>query len=69
MKTADYQQAKFESLGDRIAQLRAKGVCSHGWLKTTPGQQQTTCLDCGAIFNSFQQAMQAGREILKGDLT
>lgn len=66
MRAADYQQAKLERLGDKIAELKAQGVCSHGWLQTPPGQAQTVCLDCGARFNSFQDAMRAGREILRG---
>lgn len=67
MRTADYQQAKLERLGDKIAELTRQGICSHGWLQTPPGQHKTTCLDCGAIFQSFDAAMRAGREILRGD--
>lgn len=66
MNHADILQAKLERLGDKIAELKAQGVCSHGWLETPPGQAQTVCLDCGARFNSFQDAMRAGREILRG---
>jgi len=66
MNAADYQQAKLERLGDRIAQLKAQGICSHGWLKT-PAGGKATCLDCGAVFNSFNDAMRAGREIIRGE--
>lgn len=67
MNAADYQQAKLERLGDRIAELKAQGTCTHGWLKTPPGQAETVCLDCGARFVSFDQAMRAGREIIRGN--
>jgi hypothetical protein len=67
MNYADYQQAKLDRLGDKIADLKNKGICSHGWLSTPPGQSETTCLDCGARFHSFQDAMRAGREILRGE--
>jgi hypothetical protein len=62
----DFMQAKLDRLGDKIANLKAQGICSHGWLKTLPGQQKTTCLDCGATFDSFEQALNRGREILQG---
>jgi hypothetical protein len=65
MNAADYQQAKLERLGDRIADLKKQGICSHGWLKTPPGQQ-VTCLDCGSVFPSFSAALQAGKDILRG---
>ena len=67
MNSADIMQAKLERLGDKIANLKAQGICSHGWLKTLPGQQKTTCLDCGATFDSFEQALNRGREILQGE--
>ena len=67
MNSADIMQAKLERLGDKIANLKAQGICSHGWLKTPPGQQKTTCLDCGATFDSFEQALNRGREILQGE--
>ena len=57
MNSADFMQAKLDRLGDKIANLKAQGICSHGWLKTLPGQQKTTCLDCGATFDSFEQAL------------
>ena len=66
MNVADYQQARLERLGDRIADLKKQGICSHGWLKTPPGENQTVCLDCGTIFSSFSAALQAGKDILRG---
>ena len=66
MNAADYQQAKLERLGDRIADLKKQGICSHGWLKTPPGQQQATCLDCGLVFPSFSAALQAGKDVQRG---
>ena len=67
MNVADYQQARLERLGDRIAELKAQGTCTHGWLKTPPGQAETVCLDCGARFQSFEHALRAGREIIRGE--
>jgi hypothetical protein len=66
MNSADFMQAKLDRLGDKIVDLKAQGICSHGWLKTLPGQQKTTCLDCGVTFDSFEQALNRGREILQG---
>jgi hypothetical protein len=65
MNGIDYQQAKLERLGDHIANLKKQGICSHGWLKTPPGKEQTTCLDCGAVFQSFSEALKAGKQILR----
>ena len=68
MKIADYQQAKLERLGNRIGELKQKGICSHGWLKTPPGQSETVCLDCGKVFRSFHDAMQSGKDVIYSEI-
>ena len=64
MSSANALQAKFDRLGDRIADLKKQGICTHGWLKTPIGQSETTCLDCGKVFKSFDQAMKEGKSAL-----
>jgi hypothetical protein len=63
MNAADHTQAKLERLGDRIADLKKRGICTHGWLKTWP-DETVTCLDCKAVFASFGEAMFSGKSII-----
>lgn len=60
-------QAKLEAAGNKIAKLRARGICTHGWLQGPPGNATgpAKCLDCGASFESMAAAYAANREAMR----
>lgn len=53
---------KLERAGNRIAALKARGVCTHGWMQGPPGKPVLTCLDCGREFADMREHMEARRE-------
>lgn len=60
-------QAKLEAAGRKIAELRARGICTHGWLQGPPGPKDkpttvVTCLDCGKVWKTLAEAYAAGRQ-------
>lgn len=58
----DAAQAKLERAGRKIDALKARGICTHGWMQGPPGKAVLTCLDCGREFASHEEHMQARRE-------
>lgn len=66
---ADRLTRQLEAAGNRIADLRAQGICTHGHLKGPPGPPgtpgTTTCLYCGEVFPSFEAAAAAGRKAMR----
>lgn len=48
--------------GNAIAKARKNGVCTHSWLLSPNGIY--TCGDCGQVFASFEDAMQAGKDAM-----
>lgn len=69
--TADRLTRQFEAAGNRIADLRKQGICTHGWLQGPPGPIGTpgkaTCLHCGEVFPSTDAAHAAGRAAMRGN--
>ena len=66
---ADLEMAELQALANREARLRARGLCTHGWLQGPPGPpnhptQVVTCLDCGQVFPSFEAAHSAREALL-----
>ena len=66
MRTADIQMSELVRLGRRDAELRRRGICSHGWTQGTPGKPDgaTRCLHCGKSFATFAELCAERREIL-----
>lgn len=62
---ADMEQAELERRGNRIAELRRKGICVHGWVQGTPGVDNgpVRCLEegCGESWDS-ETAYENARE-------
>ncbi len=56
LRDADVEMAALESAGRRVAALRKRGICAHGWIQGAPGNGNTfdvspvTCHECGAVF-------------------
>lgn len=61
---ADFEMRDLEAKGNRSYQLRKAGICTHGWLQGPPGKPVTTCLYCGATFESSEAAFRAGNEAM-----
>lgn len=56
---ADIEQAELEAEGNRIAALRARGICTHGWTqgytaayRPDLAPAKVECHDCGRIFGT-----------------
>lgn len=60
----DAAQRKLERAGNRISELRKRGICTHGWMQGPPGKAVLTCLDCGRQFASTAEHEEARREAL-----
>lgn len=63
-------QAILERKGRKIAALRARGICTHGWLQGPPGPasapcSDVTCLHCGAKWATMAEAYAAGRKAME----
>lgn len=72
---ADQEMAALEAAGRRDARLRARGVCSHGWIQGAPGndpglfdRSPVRCLHdgCGATFATGLDWYAARRAALGG---
>ncbi len=61
----DGAQAMLERRGSKIAALRARGICTHGWLQGPPGKPVITCLDCGATFETYAERDKASRAAMR----
>ena len=48
---ADIEQHQLEQAGDRIAALKAQGICLHGHLQT----KEFRCLECGKTWDSEEE--------------
>jgi hypothetical protein len=68
---ADLLQAEFEAEGDRLAAIERTGVCTHSGTQgysercrpdLNPGQ--VACLDCGVMFASEDDYLDAREEVL-----
>lgn len=66
---ADRLQRQLEAAGNRVADLRARGICTHGWLQGPPGPPGTpgpaTCNHCGEVFPSMEAAYAANRAAMR----
>jgi hypothetical protein len=60
----DAAQRMLEAAGNKIARLKARGICTHGWMQGPPGKAVLTCLDCGATFASDHEHQAARRKAL-----
>lgn len=65
-RNPDGAQRKLERAGNRVAALRARGICTHGWIQGTPGDDNgpAKCLHCGQQFANTQAAWEAGRDVM-----
>lgn len=69
-RDADIEMAEMYAEGARIAVLHRKGICTHGWVQGSPGNNlptgQVKCLedDCGAIFATEDEWLDARDEAL-----
>ena len=67
--TADRLTRQLEAAGNKVAELRKRGICTHGWLKGPPGPIGTAgeakCLHCGGVFPSTDAAYEAGRKAMR----
>lgn len=63
-RNADIEQAHLEATGRRLAQLRAHGICSHGWWQVKPGGS-VVCLDCAATFATEDSHWTARKAVLR----
>lgn len=61
----DAAQRQLEAAGKKIAALKARGICTHGWIQGPPGKPVITCLDCGATFESSSEHMESRRKALR----
>ena len=56
LRDADVEMAGLEAIGRRVAALRKRGICAHGWVQGAPGSaanfdaSPVTCHECGAVF-------------------
>lgn len=60
----DGAQARLERAGNKVAALKARGICTHGWMQGPPGKAVLTCLDCGQEFASECEHIEARRVAL-----
>lgn len=60
---ADWDTERLEELGDTAARLRKQGICVHGHLNLN---DPVTCLNCGKVFASEEEAFQAHAEAMQG---
>ena len=68
MNDADIEQARLESIGNTIANLADKGICSHGWQGPVVPMQpegEYKCFHCGKIFSSSEAIMTAHIEFMR----
>lgn len=49
---SDWDMMELENAGDRAQQLKADGICTHGW--TQGIGEKVKCLDCDKVFNSYE---------------
>lgn len=72
LRDADIEQASIEAAGRRLASLRRRGICSHGWIQGASGpclngefdRSPVVCLDCGATFATGREWGRARDEAL-----
>lgn len=66
---ADIEMSELIAAGNRSAELRRKGLCDHGWLQGPAGSRDSKvhCNDCGAVFDSFEDAYAAHAAAINGD--
>jgi hypothetical protein len=57
----DAAAAMLDAAGNKIAALRRRGICTHGWLSGPPGKPVITCNDCGATFETYAARDRAAR--------
>jgi len=48
---ADIEQGNLERAGNRIATLKKRGICLHGWINTTT----CVCYDCNKTWKNEQE--------------
>jgi hypothetical protein len=68
----DAAQAKLEAAGNKIAALRKRGICTHGWLQgpsryPATARDNVLCLDCGAVFATMDDAYEAGKAAMRNN--
>jgi len=61
---------RMQRIGDRIGKARKAGYCTHGWLQGPPGPPDkptkvATCLHCGAIWPTMDEAYAANKEAMR----
>ena len=63
---AELEGERMQRLGNKISAARKRGICTHGWLQGTPGNDDgpVKCLHCGAMFQGFTAAYAANREAI-----
>lgn len=65
MNDSDIEMAELQSAANHESKLHRAGICAHGWLQGTPGEEgPCTCLYCGKVFATNQDAYDERREIL-----
>ena len=67
---ADFEMRDLEAAAARDTALKARGICTHGWVQGTPGRQTgpVRCLEegCGKVFESDEAWLDARDEALHG---
>ena len=68
---AELEMERMQRIGDRIGRAKAQGYCTHGWLQGPPGPANkptkvVTCLDCGTIFQTMDEAYAANKAAMRG---
>lgn len=56
---ADLETAALHRHANRLARLRRRGICAHGWIKGL------LCRDCGKTFNTAAELEAERRNILE----
>ena len=59
--SADYEMAELEAVGNRSAELKKRGICTHGWWTSIP---VVKCLHCGKEFKTDDDLWDEGQERL-----
>lgn len=69
LQDADLEMAELTAGARQEARLKKKGICTHGWLQGPPGPPNKptsvcTCLHCGKVWPTVEDAHEERREIL-----
>lgn len=69
IQDADIEMASLVEAANRERRLRKRGICTHGSLQCPPGHRDRptnvcTCLNCGKVWPTVEEAYAERREIL-----